>query len=341
MILVFGGGGFIGTYLIDSLFSSGFSPVLSDIPPIQMGYYTKRGIPCVQLDIRDRYAFGFLSEYAYSIDAVVNLACLQPVNVSDKYMDVDYIYTNVIGTLNILDFCVKNNIKKYIGTVSHRGVQGLWEKGEVITEEHKKCLGYDNEYSMFSISECSAIDCIEYYAHKYGMQNIILRLPPVYGYGPHLSGFCEKKPLKSGFMTFIEKARNNEPLELWGDVDRSRDIIYVKDVVSAILLSIQNRKARGIYNISSGKKVSLKEEAEEIIKVFSSEVNSSEVILRSDRPNSVEQFSYNIDKAKKDLQWTPKYTLYTMLVDIKKEMESSRFSFLVDKREELFTKANN
>jgi len=339
MILVFGGGGFIGTYLIDSLASSGFNPILSDIPPIQVEYYHKRGIPCVQLDIRDKQAFDFLLGYANNIEAVVNLSCLQPVNVSNKYTDADYIYTNVIGTLNILDFCVKNNIKKYVGIISHRGVQGLWEKGEVITEEHKKCLGYDNEYSMFSISECSAVDCVEYYGHKHNMQNIILRLPPVYGYGPHLSGFCEKKPLKSGFMTFIEKAINNDPLALWGDVNRSRDIIYVKDVVSAILLSIQNKKAKGLYNISSGKRISLKEEAEEIINVFSSCNNPSKILLQEDRPNSVEQFLYTIDKAKKELQWSPKYNMHDMLVDIKKEMASGRFSFLVNKRQESFLAA--
>jgi UDP-glucose 4-epimerase len=339
MIVVFGAGGFIGNYLVDFLVQNNIPVFATDIDDTAREYYKSRDISFESVDITDTKTF--LKLPTYDIDAVVNLACLQPVNVSAKaYKETDYIKVNVVGLLNILEYCKKIKANKLIHTISHRGVQGLWSRGEIITEESTKALKYTGEYAMFSISECAAVDCIEYYVQRDNLNGIVFRLPPVYGYGPHLEGYTNGAPLKSGFMTFIESAMLGKYIEVWGDCNKARDIIYVKDVVNAIICSLTQVVPSGLYNISSGEATSLKQEVEEIVNVFSTNKKSS-LIYRPEKENSVEEFHYDISKAKKVLNWSPTFSLKKMLEDVKQEMTSGVFNHLITKRELIFKRNND
>jgi UDP-glucose 4-epimerase len=160
----------------------------------------------------------------------------------------------------------------------------------------------------------------------------------VYGYGPHTEIFWQGKPIKTGFQIFIENAMAGKTIELWGDPDIGRDIVYVKDVASAFLSALKSKKAAGLYNITSGKSITLREEAASIIKVFSGEKGTPEIKYQPDKHNSIEPFLYDISKAKNDFGWVPLYTFEDMLVDYKREMESGRFSFLKEKRRQLTEK---
>lgn len=333
MIIVFGAAGFIGTYLVDQLVTDDFDVLATDISQLGKAYYKKRGISFVRLDITREKGFEELPHK--EVEAVVNLACLQPANVSEtEYSPVKYIETNVIGTLNILEFCRRTGAHKVVCFNSHRAVEGLWQAGKPIREE-ARAIRYTGEYAMYVISESAAADCVEHYRQEYGIQGIIFRLPPVYGYGPHTEIFKNGKPLKTGFKVFIENAIAGKPLEVWGDCNKGRDIIYVKDVVTAIILALKSRDAVGLYNIASGRTLSLKEEAETIVKVFSSRDHPSRITYRQDKSNSIEPFLYDISKARVELRWSPQYSFEEMLVDYRKEMESGRFMFLLEKRKRM------
>jgi UDP-glucose 4-epimerase len=330
IVIVFGSEGFIGTYLVDELVSEGFNAQAAGLDDLGQAYYGQRKIPFAHVDITKEEDFGELP--TANVGSVVNLACLQPVNVKEGEYDAsDYLKVNVLGTLNILEFCRRNGIRKIIQAVSYRSVQRLYG-AKVITEDDTKAIRYTGEYAMYSISESAAVDCVQHYSEQYGIQGIVFRLPPVFGYGPHTEGFKEGKPHETGFKVFVERARRGEPIELWGDCEKARDIIYVKDVVSAIILALKSKNAVGLYNLGSGKLLSLREEAEEITHAFSPVERPSEIVYRPRKPNSVEPLVCDISKAKRDLGWSPKYSFREMLEDYNKEMQSARFSFLVEKR---------
>lgn len=338
MIIVFGAAGFIGTYLIDQLLRDGYKVIAVDKTDFGVSYYKKQNVPYYQLDITDKKSFEQLPNQG--VKAVINLACVQPANVSEKKYDpVDYIKVNVIGTLNILDFCKNTKIPKIIYTCSHRNTQGLWEKkeGSPISENDGRSIKYTGDYTMFSISESAAADCVEHYTQAFGIKGLVFRLPPVYGFGPHTIIFKDGKPLKTGFQIFIENASVGKPLEVWGDYHKGRDIIYVKDVVSAFMLGLKNENITGLYNISSGRLSSLKEEAESIAKVFARNGKISAIINKPEKENSIESYYYDINKAKRDFGWSPKYSFEDMILDYKREMEEGRFSYLVDKRKQIMT----
>lgn len=333
MVIVFGAGGFIGTYLTTQLVADGRDVIASDIGEIGEAYYEKEGIPFRRVDITSESDFERLPQKG--VEAVVHLAAVQPANVSEqKYDPADYIRVNVLGTLNILKFCQRTGVPKIIYACSHRNTQGMWEEkdGTPIRESDGRSIKFTGDYAMFSISESAAADCVEHYAETYGIEGVVFRLPPVYGYGPHTEIFKDGKPLKTGFQVFIENAENGQPIELWGDPTNGRDIVYVKDVVSAFELALAKRGIGGLYNISSGRKLSLEEQAKSIIRVFSPPDRPSEIRYRREKPNLIESYFYDITKAKRVMGWEPKYSFEDMLIDYRKEMESGRFDYLVEKR---------
>ncbi|MGZ4036566.1 MAG: NAD-dependent epimerase/dehydratase family protein, partial [Bacteroidia bacterium] len=319
----------------DQLQAEGFNVLAVDIGGNEEAdYFRKNGVEFLQLDITKEKEFEKLP--AKGVDAFVNLACVQPANMPDEIYDpAKYVSVNVLGVTNIFKYCQKNGIKKVIHTISHRNVQGLWEKGEVINEESPRAIKFTGKYSMFSISESAAADIIEYFNQDYGMNGIIFRLPSVYGYGHHESFFKDGKVVKTGLGVFIDNAINGETFEIWGDKDKGRDVVYVKDVVSAFILALKSDKAKGMYNIASGKKLSLQQQVDDVISVFSSKEQPSKIVYRPEKPNSIDPCVYDISKAKRELGWEPKYSFADILKDYKKEMESGKWEFLLKRKKRM------
>jgi len=336
-ILVFGAAGFVGTYLIDELLERNCAVFATDMHEDSLKYYKDKGVDYTRVDITKKNDFERLKRERY--DAVIHLAACQPANIEKgRYDPREYIEVNVVGTLNILDFCRENKADKIIYATSHRNTQALWGGGRSIREQDGRGMKYDGEYAMFSISESAAQDCVLHYQAQHGLRGIILRLPPVYGFGPHTEIFKEGKQVKTGFQIFIERAMASQPLEIWGDADLGRDIIYIKDVVSAFILATDSRTATGLYNISSGKSLTLREQARAIADSFWGSETSPQIVERPEKPNDIEPFLYDISKANKELGWSPKYSFQDMLTDYKKEIKKQRYEHLVEKRQGMFQK---
>ena len=334
-ILVFGASGFIATYLIDELLHQGFKVTASDINDVGREYYTNKNVKFINVDITRKNDFEKLERLKY--DAVVHLAACQPANVGQEQYDArNYINVNVIGTLNILDFCKENEVDKIIYASSHRNTQGLWSDNKAIREDDGRKIKYDGEYAMFSISESAAQDCVMHYQAQYGLNGVIFRLPPVYGYGPHTEIFKDGKPLKTGFQIFIEKAVACQPLEIWGNGDIGRDIIYIKDVASAFIKAINKPKVSGIFNITSGNYLTLRAQAEMIAKLFWGDATNPIFIERPEMANGMDSFLYDNTKARQELDWIPNFTFEDILMDYKKELDSKRYEYLLKKRKTMF-----
>lgn len=330
-ILVFGAAGFMGTYLIDELAKQNYDITASDINEAGEKYYKEKNIPYIYVDITKQEEFDKLPKEKF--DAVLHLAAFQPANVSAKNYDPKtYINVNVIGTLNILEYCKKNDAGKIIYASSHRNTQGLWVDNKAIKEEDGRSIKYTGEYAMFSISETAAQDCVLHYAAQFGLSSIIFRLPPVYGFGPHTEIFKDGKPIKTGFQIFIENSMACKPLELWGDANKGRDIVYIKDVIDAFVKAINSTTAQGLYNITSGRYLTLREEAETIAKVFWGDNSAPVIIERPEKNNGMDAFVYDISKAEKELGWKPQYSFKDMLLDYIKEGKDNKFGYLVEKR---------
>jgi len=330
MIVVIGASGFIGAYLVDELINKKYKVLATGRSEAGKSFFKSKGVRFINLDITNSDDFNKLPKT--NIEAVILLAALLPANVKGNSNPLEYARINIIGTLNTLEYCKKNNIRKIISTTSYADVQNIWKKDYKISENNARNYRLVGDHAPYVISKNCATDYILNYNEEYNMKGAIFRLPPVYGYGPHSEIYANGKYYKSGFQSFLEKAIKGDDIQIYGDKNVKRDIIYVKDVANAFIAAINSNRARGIYNIASGKSITLENQVKSIIKVFSPSDRKSKILLIKNRNNISTSYAFNITKAKTDFNFNPMYTFNKLLVDYKKEMQSKKFEFLVADR---------
>ncbi len=335
MVIVIGATGFIGMYTVEALVQSG-KKVLATGRNEKLGKKLQNmGADFLQLDVTNKSDFDKLP--TNDVEGVILLAGLLPANakvdLTNEENAADYFEVNVIGAINVLEYCRKNGIKKVIGSCSYSDVSGAWGKGYPITEEEPRDFKFTGDHAVYVISKNACNDVMEYYNQQHGMQCAWFRFPPVYGVGPHGTIYVNGKAYKSGIATFIDNAKEGKDIELWGNPHIKRDIIYVKDVATAYVMALESEKTYGLYNMTSGTQLDLEEQAQAVIDVFGSD-KGSKLVYRPEKPNNTPSFWYSMEKAKKDFGFVPVYTSYhDMMVDYKKELESGRWDDLVESRQ--------
>jgi UDP-glucose 4-epimerase len=330
MILVIGASGFIGTYLIDELLRKKYTICGTGRNVDAQKYYESKGIQFIKLDITNIKDFNKLPNS--NIESVILLAALLPAN--DRELNPQrYIDVNIKGTLNVLEFCRKNDIEKLISTTSYADVMKRWRVSPPITEDEPRDFILNDDHTMYIISKNASSDLIYHYNELYGLQGSVFRLPPVIGYGPHSEIYINGKYYKSGFQIFLEKALSGEEIEIYGNSQVIRDIVSVKDVAKAFRLAIESNKSKGLYNISSGIPLTLEEQVKATIIVFSPKNKPSQIRYSPNKPNNSKSYLFNISKAKHDFGYKPQYIPYEKLLeDYKLEMAKNRFPFLINPR---------
>jgi len=324
-ILVIGATGSTGLYLVDYLNdNSNYHIVATGNKKRNTEIYKTRDIEYISLDVTCRAEFKKLPD---NIDIVVLLAGLAPSRVKgyDPYI---YFDINTIGTLNTLEYCRINHIKKIIFAQSHSDVAGYWNTGEYIKSDVIQKLNYKGDHAVYVISKTAACQLIEHYHQDYGIQSIIFRMPTIYCYWPDDTYYINGEKTTMAYLGFIKKAIKGEAIEIWGDPTIPKDIIYIKDFIQLVENAIISKTAQGIYNAGTGIPTTLEEQIKGIIEVFSDPNNKSVIIYRPDKPSQI-SYLYDISKAEKELNYKVKYPYIVSLKDMKREMQNPWFKILM------------
>lgn len=330
MVLIVGATSFVGIYTTKAFLEKDHKVIATGRNPIAKKILKKFGANFVELDITDKNAFKNLP--TDNIDGVIFLAALLPANSSADLKTEenasDYFRINVIGMINVLEYCRINRIKKFISACSYGDTSEEWGKADIITEETPRNFSFIGDHAVYIISKNAANDVMKYYNQQHHMQCACFRLPRVYGVCPHNIGYfyVDGKKKLSGTATFIEKAVKGEPIELWGNPHIKNDMVYVKDVAQAYVKALFNEKAVGLYNVTGHMQVTLEEQAEAAIKVFDKN-NSSKIIYKPEKISFERPaLLYSIDKAKRDFGYSPEYTDFIKIMeDYKLELESGKW----------------
>lgn len=334
MFIIFGATGFIGLYTAEHFVKKGYRIIGTGRNKQTARLLERIGVEFIELDVTKKEDFRKLP--TQDVDGVIVLTGLLPANAKVN-LDVDenaadYFSVNVIGTINILEYCRKNGIKKVIGNTSYSDVSGAWGKKYPITEDEPRDFKLSGDHAVYVISRSAANDVMEYYNQQHGMQCAWFRFPPVYGVGPHSTIYVNGVAKKSGYATFIDNAKEGKPIEVWGNPHLKRDIIYVKDVAQAYEKAINSDKTYGLYNMTAHVQIDLLEQAEIIVEVFGGE-KRSDIILKPEKKNATPSYLYSIDKARRDFDFKPQFTDFRdMMLDYKNEMESGRWELLIESR---------
>jgi len=272
-VIVTGGAGFIGTNLIKRLVNENHCVTSID------NYHTGTRdnhvdqVTYLNMDIRNINDYSWLEP-----DVIFHLAAIARIQPSFE-KPKEYFSTNANGTLNIIDYCSKNNIPLvYAGSSSHHNGK------------------FKNPYTF---SKDIGEEIIQLYQTHYNLKACIVRFYNVYG--PH-------QLTEGGYTTLIGKWLNNIEkgieCEIYGDGEQRRDFTHVDDIIDA-LIKIMDKNAYGYnFELGRGKNYSVNEVAKLL------NINP---LYKSPKPGEA-QITLNTDTlAKEILEWEPKIDLENYL----------------------------
>ena len=125
----------------------------------------------------------------------------------------------------------------------------------------------------------------------------------------------------------IDKAIKGEDIEIWGNPNAFKDIVYVKDFCQMVFKALFAEVDGGTYNVGTGIATTLRQQIEGKIQVFSPKDSPSKIIERPEK-STFTSFVMDIENAQSDLGYSPKYDYISYLEDYKYEMEQNRFDGL-------------
>jgi UDP-glucose 4-epimerase len=126
------------------------------------------------------------------------------------------------------------------------------------------------------------------------------------------------------YRHIMDRAMSGETVEMWGDPERAHDVVYVKDFCQMLYRALIASGAGGTYNVGTGRPVSLREQIEGIVDVFSPNGKRSQIVHLPEKPNA-QSYTFDISNARQELGYEPQYDYMGYLQDFKQEMESDLF----------------
>lgn len=325
-IIIFGATGNIGAYFTDYL-QNVIDKTKFQIVAVgrkETTFFKNFGIEYVNVDIRNADDFKRLPREG--VYAVVNIAGILPA-YSEVLDPFSYIDTNISGGIRILEYAKASGADRALYTQTWAEQGGYWGEREVLSPDLPRKLIYKGDHAFYAICKTMVVESMEYYKQEYGLKNFVFRLPNVYLYHPDTYYYVDGKKKITAYRYMIERAIKGVPIELWGNPEAFKDILYIKDLCQMMYKALFADVNGGIYNAGTGIKTTLKEQIEGIIKVFSPDEGKSEIVMKPSG-DSFTSFVMDIENAKKDLGYEPEYSYLKYLEDYKVERELKRFDDL-------------
>lgn len=324
-IIVFGATGNIGAYLVDYYkknLPDGYEVIA--VGRRNTDFFNSLGVEYIRVDLLNENDFDKLPKK--DVYAVINAAGLLPAYLQE-YNPFSYVETNITGALRILEYARKNNVDRVLYTQTWAEMAGYWGKEEVLSTKLPRKLLYTGDHAFYSITKCMIVDTMEFYKQEYGLKNFVFRLPNIYLYHPDTYYYVDCKKKLVAYRYMIEKASKGEDIELWGNPNAFKDIVYIKDLCQMMYKALFATVNGGTYNVGTGIKTTLRDQIQGMIDVFSPKDKKSKII---EIPNgsSFVSFVMDIENAKLDLGYEPEYLYRDYLEDYKKERELKRFDSL-------------
>lgn len=241
-ILVTGGAGFIASHIADAFIESEHNVTIIDNLTTGREENINPKAKFFKVDIRDDLSkifeegkFDVVNHHAAQIDV--------RRSVSDPIYDAG---VNILGTLNLLQNSVKYRVKKFMFASTGGAVYG--EQDYFPADENHK----QQPLSPYGISKLAVEKYLYFYKEVHGLRYTILRYANIYG--------PRQNPLgEAGVVCiFLDKILAGEQPIINGSGEQTRDYVYVKDVVKANLLTL-NEEDSEIYNVGTGIETSVNE----------------------------------------------------------------------------------
>jgi len=288
-VLVTGGAGFIGSNVVDALVKNGEEVVIIDNLSTGFERNLNSDTKLYRLDIRDKAISNIFEREKPQI--VIHLAAQTSVmrSIAEPEFDAE---VNISGSLNVLSNCVKFGIRKIVYASS----SAAYGTPEYLPVDEKHPL---NPLAPYGVSKHTVEHYLFQHHILYGLSYIALRYANVYG--------PRQNPRGEGGVVaiFAGKLLRGEQPVIFGVGDKSRDYIYVDDVVHANLQAMKSNKT-GIFNIGTGVETYDKT----IFDLLAAECHYTDFPeYAPERPGEIKRIFLDNKLAEKTLNWKPRVDL--------------------------------
>ncbi|MFP4559125.1 MAG: SDR family oxidoreductase [Archaeoglobaceae archaeon] len=255
-IVITGGCGFIGSNLTEELSGDNEVVILDNLATGSVDNIKGLDVEFVEGDVTD---LDLLQDMFQSVDYVLHQAAVVSVPESIK----DPLKTNEVnarGTLNVLLAARDNGVRKVVNA-SSCAVYG--DTDELPISEDVT----PNPKSPYAVTKLTAEYYCNVFTELYGLGTVSLRYFNVYG--PRQD---PQSDYAAAIPKFITKVLKGGSPVIFGDGEQTRDFVYVKDVVKANIMAMEGEES-GIFNVATGRKVSVNELASLIIELSGNDLS--------------------------------------------------------------------
>jgi UDP-glucose 4-epimerase len=285
--LVTGGAGFIGSHLVDRLLADGHSVRVFDnfVVGRRSNLDQHAGNPALEIiecDVADTAA---VMAACAGVQRIFHLAARADVVPSIQQPEA-YFRANVDGTFAVLEGARAHAVKRvvYVASSSCYGIPDVYPTAETSAA--------DARYP-YALTKYLGEQLAMHWAQTYGLPCASVRFFNVYGPRARTSG-----TYGAVFGVFLAQLLSNQPLTIVGDGEQTRDFTFVSDAVDALVTVANSNKVGEIYNVGSGKPVSVNA----LVRLL----GSPATVNIPKRPGEPDCTWADISKIRKELGWEPK-----------------------------------
>jgi len=242
-VLVTGGGGFIGSHVVDRLMRDGHTPRIFDLSaspyhsPLEVETFTGSITDPANLDLAMR-----------DCDAVIHLAAVADV----AHVHADPVLAeevNTRGTLNVLEAACRAKAGRVVyGSTT-------WVYSDCAEQAVDEDTPIPAPRHLYTATKLAGETYCAGYAELFGLESTVLRFGIPYGPRARAAGVVAK---------FTDLALEGKPLTIAGDGSQCRSFIYVEDLADGIVAALAPAAANRTYNLSGDEVVTILEIAERV-----------------------------------------------------------------------------
>ena len=256
------------------------------------GYTNLVGVSSKKLNLRNQQAvLDFYKEEKPSV--VIDAAAKVGGILANKDYPYDFLMQNMQIQNNLIDGALNSGIEKFI----FLGSSCIYPKfaPQPLKEEYLLTDSLESTNEWYAIAKISGVKACQAIRNQYGKDFVSLMPTNLYGYFDNFD-LQSSHVLPAMLRKFHEaKINGNTPVKLWGSGTPMREFLFVDDMAEAVVFALENKLPEYLYNIGSGKDITIKQLAETIQNVVG---HKGDIIWDNSKPDGTPRKLLDVSKMK-------------------------------------------
>lgn len=230
-------------------------------------------------------------------DVVINAAAKVGGILANNNYPYDFLMQNMQIQNNLINGALNSGVDKFI----FLGSSCIYPKfaSQPLREEYLLTDSLEPTNEWYAVAKISGVKACQAIRNQYGKDYVSLMPTNLYGYFDNFD-LNSSHVLPAMLRKFHEaKVNGNSAVKLWGSGTPMREFLFVDDLADAVVFALENKLSRYLYNIGTGRDITIKELAKTIQSVVGHE---GEIIWDESKPNGTPRKLLDVSKMKK-LGW--------------------------------------